>query len=705
MTTASHEQQMTESDRTIGEVAFADRADPASSHGQQIELTIGEAIALVGVTLVASVATWSLALAQLGKHDGWSAVGIGLVTTLALAGVACALGGRLRVRLEWAELAMLGAVLAVGAFFFFPGFHYAWNDKDPGVYVLHGFAIARDGDVYIDDEVVQHGITPAYDSSGRLPGLWTNADHPGQVTGQFYHLYSSLLATADDLGGARAVFNLNPLLALGSVGLIVLAARRAAGTLVAGLAGALLVTSMMQVWQARYPSTEIPAQLFLAGTLLGAILAIRCRWAGGAFVAGTLVGVGFLARPDGFLYVVLATSLVALAIAVDHADRRVTSFVVGLMLTFPYALWNAYVAREDYSSSSDVPGLAELLAALVAIVAAGYAGRAVLHAIRARRPAAALANPDRFIDRWYLPLGVIACIGMGTALLLLFFRPEIWGEHFKPSYFTGEIERSFDEINMKWLSWFVTVRGLAIMFIGFCVVMLRRWRASLWVLVVPGALLLPLYLYNARVSMRLMWWVRRFIPAVVPAVVLLIAIALAWALTRRSFVVKVGGAVAALSLIVEYTGMSLPLRDHDEMAGSWDISAAIASTAGDEEGVFLFPSGTNLYSINRNAPGAVWLLFDQISARLPDGYDLAMVEQYQSAFPEQPVYVVTPGAALPEQLPTDRFTMANVVTGEVTVWKETRDYRPEEQEVFPMGVTVWQLIGSAATTPSPGTAS
>ena len=51
--------------------------------------------------------------------------------------------------------AVIAAIVVAGAFFFLPGFHYAYADKDPGVYVAHGFAIAREGDVEIDDLVVQ----------------------------------------------------------------------------------------------------------------------------------------------------------------------------------------------------------------------------------------------------------------------------------------------------------------------------------------------------------------------------------------------------------------------------------------------------------------------------------------------------------------------------------------------------------------------
>ena len=177
---------------------------------QELHLTAGEVGGLAGVVMVAAIATWSLALAQLGQHDGWLAVGLGLLTTRASPRLVVAIGRRPRIRVDVVELGLLAAVALAGAFFFLPGFHYAYGDKDPGVYVAHGFAIARDGDVYIDDPVLERGLIPDFDQAGRFPGIWTDADHPNQVTSQFYHLYSALLATADDIGGPRCAVQPEP---------------------------------------------------------------------------------------------------------------------------------------------------------------------------------------------------------------------------------------------------------------------------------------------------------------------------------------------------------------------------------------------------------------------------------------------------------------------------------------------------------------
>lgn len=666
-------------------------APQARSGRARPELTIGEVVGLTLAVAVAAVATASLALAQIGRHNGWTALGLGLIATLVVAGVALALDGRPRLRVDAVEIVLLVVVTAAGLFFFLPGFHYEWDDKDPGVYVAHAFAIARTGDVWVDDPVLAHGITPAVDQAGRFPGIWFDERHPNQVTSQFFHQYSALLATADDIGGRGALFNLTPLMAVGSVVIIVLAARRAAGTLVAAVAGALIVTSMMQVWQAKFPSTEILAQLLLGGAVLAAVLAIARCSAGAGLVAGLLTGVSFLARPDGFLYPVMAVGIVGLALAADRFDVRSWAVLGGLAVTLPYAYWNAYVERIDYTRSNAVPGMGLLTAALAGLLVAGLLARYPRRAIARRWPALDLAHPDELPRKLRLAVGIVASVAVAAALVVLFFREDLLGQDYRYLVFTKSVERSYQELNTRWLSFFVTVRGLLVMAFGFGVLMLRRWRAALFIMVVPGMALLFLYLWDARVSMRLMWWVRRFVPAGVPVIALLIAIAIGWALTRRSVVVKVVGALVGLSLIVEYGHTSLPLRHHDEMAGSADLAAHIAGFAGGKQAVFLFPPGHDIFGIDRNAPGIVWFVHDQIAARLPAEPAMADVEQYRRAFPDKAVFVVDEGTGLPGELPASRFAHVGTVAGHLRYWEESRTARPSRGLVRELGATVWRL--------------
>lgn len=671
--------------------AEGDTAAGAEDTGNDV--TIGEVGGLLAVTGLALVGTASVGLAEIGWHDGWLALALGLVGTAVAAAVMWWSGPRPRIRFDRSEIVLVGATALAAAFFFLPGFPYASADKDPGVYVAHAFAIAREGDVSIPDAVLADELPSDLSQGSRFPGIWLDADDPDVVTPQFFHLYPATLATADDIVGREGVFHLTPFVAILSVCVLTIAARRAASTVTAAVFAALLVTSMMQVWQARYPSTEAFAQCFLAGTLLGGVLAVDRRWAGGAFASGLLLGVGFLARPDGFLYILAAAAVVGVAAAAGRLDRRAVLLGVGLATTFPYAAVNAYALRTRYTAGNDVPRLALLVAACAALVVGGIVARPVVAVVaerlRTRRGAHANDTPAG-AARWRPVVGGLVAAGAGAVLLVLWNRETLFGTHYVFSHHVGRTIPSLDEANIHWLSWFVTTPGLVLMWLGLVVACLTRCRPALYLLLLPGVALLPVYLWDARISMRMMWWVRRFVPAVLPAVLLLIALALSWALLRRSWTSRVLAAGAAVALVVVYASQSLPLRGHEEMAGSWEAAAATAAIAGDEQGVFLYTTPADVVDPRRNSPAVVWLVFDQIASRLPAGADIDDVEAYQHAFPDQPVFVVTAGD-LPAELPPDRFRRAAEVTEQLTTWRETVDRRPEDEQVLRRPLVLWQL--------------
>jgi hypothetical protein len=663
-------------------------------------LTCGEVAGLAAAVTVAMIATASLGLAEVGHHDGVFAAVLGVAATCLLAAVAWRSGLRPVLTVDRTEILVVGATAVAAAFFFLPGFAYASADKDPGVYVSHAFAIAREGDVSIPDPVLARNLDPYMEIGSRFPGIWLDPDDPDVVTPQFYHLYPATLATADDLVGTRGVFHLTPVLAGLSVCLLVLAVRRAANATTAVVFGALLVTSMIQVWQAKYPSTEVIAQLLLAGALLGGVLAIERRWAGGAFAAGLLLGVGFLARPDGFLYILLAAAVVGVAVAADRFDRRSVMLGAGLGVTFPYAAVNAYLLRTRYSDTTDVPRLGLLVAAAAALVGGGLVVRQVVLVADRRRHRRAERNdggvPDNrgllgLLDRWHRPIGLLVSVVTGLGLLVLWNRERLFGTDRVYSHFTGTVIPSLDELNIKWLSWFTTMRGLVVMWLGVVVAVLARARASLYLLLVPVAALLPLYLWDARISMRLMWWVRRFVPAVLPGIVLLMAVAIAWALLHRFRPLRVLGAVVAASLVVAFASQSLPLRSHHEMAGSWESAEAIANFAGDEQGVFLYTEERSSADPMRNTPAVEWFVFEQVAARLHPDYDVDEIDAYQRAFPDQPVFLVTHGD-LPGHLPPSRFSNVGSVTEQLSVWEESTSERPDGSVVLRSNLVLWRLV-------------
>jgi hypothetical protein len=651
-------------------------------------LTLGELAGLLAVSGVGVLAAVSLALAQTSHHDGLLAVGITVVVLGVAAAVAIRWSKVPTIRVDRVELGLVACALVVAGAFFLPGATYAYVDKDPGVYAAHAFAIARDGSVDVPDPVLAAGLDPPGYSGGRFPGLWLDSADAITVTSQFYHLHSALLATGHDLAGKLGVFQATPLLAVLAVVLVLLATRRAAGTLPAVLAAGILTVCMLEVWQAKSPSSEVLAQLLFVGALLGVVLAIEARWWPPAAVSGALVSIGFLARPDGVLYLVAAAVVVGALIAAGRFDARVGAFAGTMFALAPYALWNAYIERKNYTASNGVPGARVVIVAGVLSVAAGTA----VHLVRrARRSEAAPLVIDL---RWQRALGVLGAVAATATLLFLWFREDLLGPDFAIRPNTGERFATHDEDALRWLSWFLTIPGLVAIAVGTAVLLLRRWKPSLLALVLPGAALLPLYLWDARIASRLMWWGRRFVPGVLPAVAILIGLGLSWAmLQKRWIVVRALGLVTASYVLVFGASQSVELRNHDEMGGSWTMGTDVAATGTADGSLYLFtrPTTPDVIQPSRNLPGALALIHDRVSSILSNPPGMEEIDRYREALPDREVFVVVPGVELPPELPADLFELRATIEQPITFWEESALARPKYPREVPYTLSVWAL--------------
>ncbi len=676
-------------------------------------VTLGELVVLGATAVVATVSVVSLALAQLGWHD--------LPQVMTASGILLVLGGwavlrreRPRMRMEGRELAAMAAAGLVAVGMFLPGFPYSAADRDPGVYVIHGMAIAREGSTHFPDELAElaaEGELPLqlYLPGSRFPGLWDHPDDPTRVLPQFYHLYPALLGTAHDLAGPAGVFHLNPLLAAGAVLVVMLATRRAFGWIPALVAAALLSTNMLQVWQAKYPTTEIVTQLFVAGAILALMVSIETGWRVPAGLAGFLVAASWLARPDAVLVVLMGLALVAALVALDRADARVWWALAGGSLLIPIALYQAYDLNAEYTSKNDVPSLATLLAVVAVLALGALAARRLLPLLLRTT----LRVAPSLIGRWQPVLGGLLVAGLATILILAWHRQTLLDiDMFARN---REVIRSYDEANLIRLSWYLTIGGLVLVVVGVAVTGLSRWRASRWILVGPGLALFPLYLWAARISPQMMWWGRRYVPMVLVSLVVLMAVAIGWLLQRREprqLPLRALGAVSLVFLLVTYLGQSWPLRDHREFGGTYDFARSVAAVAGDEQGLFLWQYSTGIFAPGPTFGGSVWFIEDQLSAFLPtEGPADAWVDAYLAVLgDEHPVFVVTRNDEVPTDIDATRLELVASVHTETPFWEETWDRRPSASrsdigQPITFWATVWRVTGPsgvsdpAATTP------
>jgi hypothetical protein len=658
----------------------------------------------LGALLLVALAGWaSLALAHLGAHSGWAVAAL----TAAGLGAAGLLVRRVRVRADLPGVLVALACAAAAAALTVPGFSYGVADKDPGGYVSHAVVISDTGDhAFVDPVLATAAQDPTFpvqltSPGARFAGVWVRDASPGLIVPQFYHLWPALLATAHDAGGRTALLVTVPLAGVVSVlALCALLRRvgdellgRAGGFVAAGAGGLLLATNMLQVWQARYPTTEVLAQALYVGALLGIVVALRTGWRPAAGVAGLLVGVGWLNRADGLLLVLLSVGLGAALLATRRWDARATWFAGGLAVATPHALLQAYDLAASYSAANRIPPLPTV----AAVVLACLAGALVLRAsgLTARAAGALL---HRRVQRG---VGLLVLAAAGGLMALGHLRPRLFGAD--TFDYNGREVRSYDESIMARLTWFVSLPGFALVLAGLAVVVLLRWRASAWAVVLPTLVLFPLYGYSAMNSTRLMWWTRRYVPTVLPGIVALLALAVAFLLVwhwRGRIASAALGAIALVGLLALFLSQSLPLRAHDEFAGSFALAEDVAAVAGERDGVFLWEADQGCCSgPTRLLATPVWLQHGQLSALLPNDAALAadgaarttVLDRYAERFADRPLFVVADAGQLPAGIDPARVEPVLDRQVRLPVWEESDVERPDEAVDVPVHVSVWRV--------------
>jgi len=635
-------------------------------------VTSADLVAGVPVLVVAVVAVVSLATAHAHVHS------LPLVALLSLA----VLGGlgllwartRPAVRGDRAGVVACLACGAVAAAMFLPGFSYGVADKDPGGYVAHAVEIAENGSYSFTDPALAHPtLQVALQTPGaRLPGIFVADSDSGRIVPQFFHLWPALLATSYDVAGFGGVTATTPLVGVLAVMALVALLRRVGGLPAAAIGGVLLATNMLEVWQAKFPTTEMLAQALFVTSLLALVVAAKERWRPAAFVAGALVSVGFLNRADGWLMVMIAAAALAAVWASRRADAEVAWGAAGLAALLPYALWQAYGPAAYYTGDNGVPGLLPTLALLAVVAGLGAVTR--------------LVKVDALVDRagraeWQRKAGRGVCVVCALLLAVGFLRPRLFGADMELQ--RGRLVPTYDEYSLWRLSWFLTLPAFALAGLGVAVVALRRWTVAAWAVALPTLLLLPVYAWHTRNSSRLMWWGRRYVSHVLPGLVVLVALALAYGVAlvwRGRRPLRVPAYVVAVALAAVYLSQSLPLRSHDEFGGSFGVAERLSRLSGDRRGVYLWQRVACCNKPTQLWATPVWLERGELSVLLPgeENRRRQYVAAYRAAFPDDPVFVVwesaTPLTGIPDLVEVDHLT------GRLPFWEESDIARPDEDE-------------------------
>lgn len=477
-------------------------------------------------------------------------------------------------------------------------------DGDPAVYAVSGQLLADTGSIALDTQANEiFGGASHLNYAGT--GFDANADED-EVRPGFMHLFPETLAVASWIGGPSWLLRTNAMLA----GLALLAVF-ACGARLIGPVWALVATTGLALLLpeqhfSRDTFSEIPSQLLLFAGLTLLIDVVRARNRAPAdsarrvpavvpgVVAGLVMGASAIARIDAFVSLMpLGIFLVVLVLA--GARRLAVGIGAGLAVCTLVGVLDLILASPTYL---------HLQASQSRMIVAGVVAVAVAGAV-------VLVRPGWFLRLWGRTRGPVLGGAAAAAVLLLaafawFLRPHVDIGHQvvaglspvtsvqKSEGLPIDASRTYDELSLHWLGWYLGPIALALGVIGFAL-LLRRCLgrpgsqpdsagpradlAMLLVLLVVGATT-ALYLWKPSVSPVQYWATRRFLPLAFPGLLLCAGWCLArlWAAgaggaraggTRRNrpqlwWLVRTAAVLGALAILVPpLTYLKGHLRDRD----------------------------------------------------------------------------------------------------------------------------------------------
>ena len=450
-----------------------------------------------------------------------------------------------------------GAATLLAAVLFVPPYETVLLGSDATLYLNVGRKIAETGSFRFEDALVRdlpaavradlfRNRTPD-DATGRhvrFPGglLIPDIESP-TVTAGFSPLFPVLTAVGHAAASLPGALVVAPIFAVLGIGGLCLVAARVGGTWAGWLAATLAALSLPQIWFAKFPLPEVVAQCFLLAGVLALLVALQADAARWAAAAGWLLGMAGLAKVD--LIVVQAVALSAFAawwlLAGPGRGGRclgwllasfglLAAHAVGHHLAFAshYRPYVGYLLRTSslpalLRETAADPGGAALLAGL-----AGLAAAALARAVRGR----AWRNPRAW--------GVV-CAALVAAYAV--------------NYVTTTRMRADETI--VWLAWYVSWPVLVLAGLGVARLLPgggagRTRPGTVFVLVLLGVAGLH-YLYDPLEPGVQIWSMRRFVPVVLPLLLLAASVAATRAVARvprpwRQWLAA--GSAAALALLV-----------------------------------------------------------------------------------------------------------------------------------------------------------
>lgn len=493
-----------------------------------VALDLGESLFVI--TLLGSLITgWvAFTLLQLGIY---SFLHLGLALTavilLGIIGLRFTRTPLLPLPKPAAKDGLVLALLVMAALLFFWPAEYILGGADASVYLDLGAIWSRAGSFTFSEPLLAdlppallpglfREMPPGHPMQYlRFPGFYMNAAAPDRIVPQFYPLHPVWLTLAHGLSGLRGSLYVTPLWAVLGVWAVYMTFKRLCGAKV-GLIGAFfLMLTPLQIYFARYPTAE-PLTQYL--TWAGLFAFVMYGIEGGAlwgFLSGCALGQIFLARIDA-LPMLLIPGLWLLYTLRRGSWREsfwffaplalllLQTVVQGLGPSYPYA-WEVYgsVWRMLVFLFRDSLWLVVLAVCVALFILCGVW----------RSPA--VGGRLVRVAKWMGALGILT-----AGIYAYFILPRTGTLQEAPYWYGGGTIPLLNHLNLVRLGWYLSPLGIGLGVVGLSAIVVGvDWRRA-WSVLGVGLSFTFIYVQNILNNPFHIYAMRRYVPVVLPFLVL-----------------------------------------------------------------------------------------------------------------------------------------------------------------------------------------
>jgi hypothetical protein len=498
-------------------------------------------------------------------------------------------GARLRlgsqaVRPGWSALIPL-ALIALGLWLFFPSAEWVLGGRDPGVYTVEGVRLAQRGALNATDDLVASLppesldlVLPQAQQGYRLRfmGFLVDDAKTGKVIGQFPHFYPASLAIGYGLDGLSGVRR-----AAGVWGILGLLAVYFAGSALVGrpaaaAAAGLLGVHVAQVWFARTPNTELPMQALLFSALLAYA---RMESTGSRYfgvVAASLVGAMLFLRVDTIIVILTIAGAFLLEFAVGRKVRWYFVVALGLWTVLGVAYLALFVRPYLQMPIGFIQNFTPLHWMFTVL---GLSGLALLLAWLRRR---CITPPG------WLPTAIVLAVLAGAGYAYFLRQP---GGLLAPH--DAYALRSF---TVNYFTPYLLLAALA----GFAIWVPRAFWAHPWMPLL-ASVFCAFFFYKIRIVAEHFWVARRFLPVILPSMLLFAGAAAFYPPSRamagwRGWLARARQAAGAVILMAagwQFIQQTRPILSHIEYADVIPRLEAVAAQIQDDDLVIIESRGAS----------------------------------------------------------------------------------------------------------------